>query len=77
MKRIKILGTGCPKCRRLAENAEAAAGQLGVEYEIEKVTDRIGMMRRGKMVVEGTLSEVLEHAGCNTLDDAFVTLLVD
>jgi len=38
MTRIQILGTGCPKCRKLAENAESAAKDLGVEYELEKVT---------------------------------------
>lgn len=39
MKKIQILGTGCPKCKKLAENAEAAAEELGIEYEMEKVTD--------------------------------------
>ena len=37
--KIQILGTGCPKCRKLAENAEAAAKELGIAYEIEKITD--------------------------------------
>ena len=37
--KIQILGTGCPKCKKLAENAEAAAKAAGVEYTIEKVTD--------------------------------------
>ncbi len=39
MKKIQILGMGCPKCKKLAENAEAAAKELGIEFEIEKVTD--------------------------------------
>ena len=39
MKKIQILGTGCPKCKKLAENAEAAAKNLGIEYDIEKVTN--------------------------------------
>ena len=39
MKRIQIMGTGCPKCKKLAENAEAAARELGLECEVEKVTD--------------------------------------
>jgi small redox-active disulfide protein 2 len=39
MKKIQILGTGCPKCTKLAENAEAAARELGLECEVEKVTD--------------------------------------
>jgi small redox-active disulfide protein 2 len=39
MKKLQILGTGCPKCKKLAENTEAAAKVLGIEYELEKVTD--------------------------------------
>jgi small redox-active disulfide protein 2 len=39
MKKLQILGTGCPKCKKLAENTEAAAKTLGIEYELEKVTD--------------------------------------
>ena len=35
MKKIQILGTGCPKCRKLTETAEAAAKALGLIYEIE------------------------------------------
>jgi small redox-active disulfide protein 2 len=50
MKKIQILGTGCPKCKKLAENAEAAAKQLGVEYEIEKVTDINKIMKFGVMI---------------------------
>ena len=39
MKKLQILGTGCPKCKKLAEQTEAAAKALGIEYELEKVTD--------------------------------------
>ena len=37
--KIQILGTGCPKCKKLAANAEEAVKQVGVQAEIEKVTD--------------------------------------
>jgi small redox-active disulfide protein 2 len=50
MKKIQILGTGCPKCKKLAENAEAAAKELGIEYEIEKVTEINEIMKFGVMV---------------------------
>jgi small redox-active disulfide protein 2 len=50
MKKIQILGTGCPKCKKLAENAEAAAKALGIEYEIEKVTDINKIMSFGVML---------------------------
>ena len=50
MKRIQILGTGCPKCRKLAENAEEAAKEMGIEYELEKVTRINDIMGFGVMV---------------------------
>jgi len=50
MKKIQILGTGCPKCRALTENAEAAAKELGIEYELEKVTQINDIMKMGVMV---------------------------
>ncbi|MCX5670555.1 MAG: thioredoxin family protein [Planctomycetota bacterium] len=50
MPLIQILGTGCPKCRKLAENAEAAAKALGVDYHLEKVTDLSKIMAFGVML---------------------------
>jgi len=50
MKKIQILGTGCPKCKKLAENAEAAAKDLGIEYSLEKVTQINDIMKFGVMV---------------------------
>ena len=50
MKKIQILGTGCPKCKKLAENTEAAAKALGIEYKIEKVTDINEIMKFGVMM---------------------------
>jgi small redox-active disulfide protein 2 len=36
---IKILGTGCKKCKMLEENARQAVAELGVSAEIVKVTN--------------------------------------
>lgn len=63
MKKIQILGTGCPKCKKLAENAEAAAKDLGIEYEIEKVTNineimNFGTMMTPALAVDGQLKIV-------------------
>jgi len=60
MKKIQILGTGCPKCRKLAEQAERAAKELGIEYTLEKVTDineimAFGVMMTPALVVNGTV----------------------
>ena len=48
--KIEILGTGCPKCKKLSENAEAAAKEAGVDYELEKVTDINEIMKYGVMM---------------------------
>ncbi len=50
MKKLQILGTGCPKCKKLTENAETAAKELGFDYEIEKVTDINDIMNYGVMM---------------------------
>lgn len=36
---IKVLGSGCPKCRKLAQNAAKAAEEAGIDYQLVKVTD--------------------------------------
>ena len=53
MKKIKILGTGCPKCVQLAENVQAAVDQVGVECEIEKITEINQIMQHGVMLTPG------------------------
>jgi len=39
MKTFRILGTGCARCRALAQNVESAARQLGLAFQIVWVTD--------------------------------------
>lgn len=56
--KIQILGTGCPKCQRLAEVAADAAKSLGVDYSLEKVTEisrfaEFGVMFTPALVVDG------------------------
>ena len=63
MKRLQILGTGCPKCKKLTENAEAAAKALGIAYEIEKITDvnevmKFGVMMTPALAVDGEVKVV-------------------
>ncbi len=58
MKRIQILGTGCPKCQKLAEVAQAAANELGIAYELQKITDigdivSFGVMMTPALAVDG------------------------
>lgn len=65
MMRIQILGPGCPKCKQLAANAEQAADQLGIEYELVKVTNineimRFGVMMTPALAVDGEVKVVGE-----------------
>lgn len=48
--KIQILGSGCAKCNQLKENAEAAARGLGLDFEIEKITDFREIARMGALV---------------------------
>ena len=48
--KIEILGTGCAKCSQLAANAEAAAKELGVDFELKKVTSLSEISSYGVMV---------------------------
>lgn len=63
MKKIQILGTGCPKCRQLSENAETAARELDIDFEVEKVTDikdimEFGVMMTPALVMDGVVKVV-------------------
>lgn len=50
MKKLQILGPGCPKCKTLAENTETAAKALGIEYKLEKIADIVEIMKFGVMM---------------------------
>ena len=60
MKKLQVLGPGCPRCNQLAERLKLASRQLGLECEIEKVTDvtsfaDFGVMVTPALVVDGDL----------------------
>ncbi len=48
--KIQVLGTGCSKCDKLAENASQAARELGIDFELEKITDLNRIMEFGVML---------------------------
>lgn len=60
MKKIQVLGTGCPKCKKLTEAVEQAAQAMGIEYTLEKVTDiekiiNFGVMSTPALAVDGVV----------------------
>lgn len=63
MIKIHILGTGCPKCKKLTENAEKAVQELDGDYEIVKVKDineiiKFGVMMTPALAVENDVKSV-------------------
>ena len=63
MRKLQILGAGCPKCKQLAKNAEAAAKALGIDYQVEKITDinqfvKFGVMMTPALAVDGQVKVV-------------------
>ena len=60
MKHLKVLGPGCARCEQLAEITRTAADELGVEYELEKITDLskfldYGLIMTPGLVIDGKL----------------------
>jgi small redox-active disulfide protein 2 len=60
MKTIQIFGSGCAKCERLTDAAEAAARDLKLDYRLEKITDvkrfaDYGVMLTPAMALDGEL----------------------
>lgn len=58
--KIQVLGTGCQKCKSLAQVTEQAVAELGISAEISKVTDikeimTLGVMMTPALAVNGTV----------------------
>ena len=56
--KIEILGVGCPKCKQLTANAEAAVKELNIQAKIGKVTDidkitKFGVMMTPALAIDG------------------------
>ncbi len=53
MLTIKVLGPGCPNCRTVEEIARRAAGKLGLEAQIEKITAMADVIQLGVIRTPG------------------------
>ncbi len=63
MKKIQVLGPGCPNCEKLGKLTQQAVMELGIESSIEKVTDiqkiiGFGVMMTPALVVDGDVKVV-------------------
>ena len=58
--KVQILGSGCAKCKLLEEHARQAVAELGLDAEIEKVTDfgtmaEMGVMTTPALAIDGVV----------------------
>ena len=57
--KIEVLGSGCAKCKLLAERAEEAANNLGLTFTLVKVTEYPDIVARGVMTTPGLVVDGL------------------
>jgi len=74
MALLQILGPGCPKCKKFKENVEAAIEELGIDAQIEKVTDimqitSFGVMTTPALVVDGEVKVVGKVASVDEIKE--------
>lgn len=76
--KIQILGTGCAKCKSLTENTEKAVKELGIDAEIEKVTEIKEIMQFNVMMTPGLVIDgQVKAAGRVVSPDDIKKLLVE
>lgn len=64
MKLVKVYGPGCKRCETTAEMVKEAAARLGLEVEVEKVSDAKAIAMAGVMSTPGiSIDGKLVHAG--------------
>jgi len=61
--KIQILGSGCTKCKLLEQHAREAVAELGVQADVEKVTDmekiaETGVMMTPALAIDGVVKSV-------------------
>lgn len=60
---IRILGTGCAKCEKLERETRLAAEEMGLDFNLEKVSEvqdimKFGVMMTPALVVDGEVKVV-------------------
>jgi small redox-active disulfide protein 2 len=76
VKKLQILGTGCAKCQKLVENTKAAADALGIEYQIEKVTQIDQIMAFGVMFTPALAVDGVVRVAGKVLDPEAIKALL-
>jgi len=78
MLSIKVLGPGCPNCNKVEENTRQAVNMLGVEANVEKVTDRAEFQKYNLLATPGlVINEKLVSAGRIPSESEVMTWVAD
>ncbi|MBU8932451.1 MAG: TM0996/MTH895 family glutaredoxin-like protein [candidate division Zixibacteria bacterium] len=77
MKKIEILGTGCPKCDKLKCQVDEVAAEMGLDCQVEKVSDikkimAYGVMMTPALVVDGVVKVTGKVPSVEELKDMLV-----
>ena len=76
MVNVKVLGSGCPTCKRLEETVRKVATAKGIQIELEKITDYNDMMKWNIMQTPGlVVNDKLVSAGRIPKEDEIAKLL--
>jgi small redox-active disulfide protein 2 len=72
--KIKILGTGCPNCRKLYAEAEKAIASSGVKADLEKVEKITEIIKYGVLSMPGlVIDEEVKMSGRIPKSDEIVS----
>lgn len=74
--KIEILGTGCPKCKKLYDSANEAVAKSGINAEVVKVEDIIqiteyGVMTTPALVIDGVVKSAGKVLSCEQIQGFF------
>jgi len=77
MKQVKVLGTGCPKCTKLAEMVNKVSKEQNIDIDLTKVTDMNEIIRYGVMMTPGlVIDEKVVSSGKLPSENELKNLLV-
>jgi small redox-active disulfide protein 2 len=74
--KIQILGSGCPKCEKLEENARSAMTAAGIQADIEKVTDIDEIMNMGVMITPALAVDGIVKSAGKVLSPDQITVIL-
>ncbi len=75
---IKILGSGCSRCKKLEQQVRNLVHENNIDAEIEKISDIQEMMRYGIMATPAlVINEKLKSSGITLKDEQILKLIME